>query len=345
MRRFFTLLLVVVAFCTAIIASRGTELKLRVYQSDGQEYERLLSGVDSIKFVNADENKEGVLTVASYKVSDARRIYFSKGNLQFNAKEGMHQTADSTAKGTWRFAENQYDYVGSTNSNISETYDGWIDLFGWGTSGWDSKATCYQPWAISITLSDYYPGESFSNDLTGNYANADWGVYNAISNGGNEPNKWRTLTTLEWKYLFKNNKWTLGYIKTSEKDSSLCYFLIPDGFTEPSGVKVTVISTTLSLSKGFVSVSTSSYAGNSYTTEQFASLEKLGVVALPCGGSRRDSSMSYVGLDGRYWSSSADDLYNSDCAYIFDFNSTSVYSNFSNLRFDGRSVRLVQDVP
>ena len=345
----FTSLLVVLTFCTALFAEETKGVKLKVYRNDGQAYECLLSKVDSVKFIEDDEKTEkesdyivdGALVAASYKVSDSTSVYFSQGNLQFTT-QGSHKTADSTAKGTWRFAENQYDYIGSTNSNISETYTGWIDLFGWGTSGWNSKATYYQPWSKSETYSDYYPGGSYFNDLTDNYANADWGVYNAISNGGNEPNKWRTLTTSEWQYLFKNNKWTLGYIKTTEKDSSLCYFLIPDGFTAPTGVKVTVISTSLSLSNGYVTgISASSYAGNSYTTEQFASLEKLGVVVLPCGGYRDGTSVYNVGSYGCYWSSSADD---SDDAYEFSFGSTLVDSGSSDGRSHSRSVRLVQDV-
>ncbi len=150
------------------------------------------------------------------------------------------------------------------------------------------------------------------------------------------------MTTSEWQYLFKNNKWTLGYIKTTEKDSSLCYFLIPDGFTAPTGVKVTVISTSLSLSNGYViGISASSYAVNSYTTEQFASLEKLGVVALPCGGYRNGSSVNDVGSGGNFWSSSA---YGSSSAYIFRFYSTYVDSSHNYARDNGRSVRLVQDL-
>ena len=284
-----------------------------------------------------DSTEHGMLTYASFKVSDTTSVYFSKGNLQFTT-QGSHKTADSTAKGTWRFAENQYDYIGSANSNISETYTGWIDLFGWGTSGWSSKANAYQPWSKSENPSDYYPGDSESNDLTGSYANADWGVYNAISNGGDEPNKWRTLTKSEWQYLFKNNKWTLGYIKTTEEDSSLCFMLIPETFTAPKGTTVTALSTT----------TTSNYLGgltvpstNKYTTEQFASLENLGVVALPCGGYRNGMSVGGVGSNGSYWSSSACDL---DYAYVFDFYSANVYSGFGNDRSIGRSVRLVQDV-
>ena len=130
--------------------------------------------------------ENGALIKASYKVSSNKSVYFSQGNLQFNAVQGKHATAGKdTVKGTWRFAENQWDVVGDSNKNIAEDYDGWIDLFGWGTSGWSNGAKEYQPWSKSETSSDYYPGDSKSNNLTGNYANADWGVYNAIYNGGN----------------------------------------------------------------------------------------------------------------------------------------------------------------
>ncbi len=285
-----------------------------------------------------NSGKNGALIIASYKVSDSTSVYFSRGNLQFNAGQGKHVTASKdTVKGTWRFAKNQYDYIGSANSNISETYTGWIDLFCWGTSGWKSKANAYQPWSKSESCSDYYPGGSESNNLTGDFANADWGVYNAISNGGNEPNKWRTLTTSEWQYLFQNNMWTLGYIMDST-NSYLCFMLIPETFAAPEGTTVTALSTTTSST--YLSDLTVP-STNKYTTEQFASLEKLGVVALPCGGFRSGTSMYDFGSNGYYWSSSA---YYSYHACGFYFSSTYVSSNDSHRRDSGRSVRLVQDV-
>ncbi len=349
MRKIFTSLMAVLACCT-LFAVETTGVKLKVYRNDGQAYECLLSKVDSVKFIEADEETEkntdsrnfivnGALKVASYKVSATKSVYFSQGNLQFNAMLGEHATADNgTAKGTWRFAENQYDVIGNANENIDSTYTDWIDLFGWGTSGWSSGAKVYQPWAISMMESYYYPGGSYSNDLTDNYANADWGVYNAISNGGNEPNKWRTLTNAEWKYLFQNNKWTLGYIKTTEKDSSLCFMLIPETFTAPEGTTVTVLSTTTSSTYLYNLTVPST---NKYTTEQFSSLEKLGVVAFPCGGHRNGTSLYYVGSFGYYWSSSADGSY---YACDFFFYSVRVDSNSLYYRYSGRSVRLVQDV-
>ena len=285
--------------------------------------------------------KNGALLRAVYKVSDSKSVYFSQGNLQFNAMQGTHATADGkTAKGTWRFAENQYDVIGEENANIDSTYTGWIDLFGWGTSGWNSKATCYQPWSKSTSYYDYYPGGSYSNNLTDTYANADWGVYNAISNGGNEPNKWRTLTNKEWKYLFQNNKWTLGYIKTTDKDSSLCFMLIPEKFTAPEGTTVQVLGTADLTSHSDYDLTVPS--SNKYTTDDFASLEELGVVVLPWGGYRNGTARSYV-EKGYYWESS-------ECgtgrAFVFVFYSTAVSSSnyVGGNRCFGRSVRLVQDV-
>ena len=263
-----------------------------------------------------DSLKHGKLNYASFKVSDTKSVYFSQGNLQFNAAQGTHAVYGGTEEvaGTWRFAENQYDYVGKANSNISESYDGWIDLFGWGTGLYPTKS--------SPSYSDY---GSFT----------DWGV-NAISNGGNEPNKWRTLTVSEWQYLFKNNKWTLGYIKDGD-ESHLCFMLIPESFTAPEGTTVTVLSTSTTSTSMSVSVP----SGNTYTAEQFASLERMGVVALPCGGYRYGATMYGVGSSGYYWSSSA---LNTRYAYEFYFYSMYVDSSYSYRRSYGRSVRLVQDL-
>ena len=132
----------------------------------------------------------GLFTVAS-----GRQVHFSKGNLQFTTT-GQHAVVGGIADGTWRFAEHQYDYVGSSNSQAGENYTGWIDLFGRATSGWNSGRVCYRPYSSSTSPSDYYTGDM------ADYANTDWGVYNAIENGGNAPGMWRTLTKAEWVYLF-----------------------------------------------------------------------------------------------------------------------------------------------
>ena len=62
---------------------------------------------------------EGALK-GQFSVAADEQVFFSQGNLQYQASTD-----------TWRFAENQYDMVGADNKNISATYTGWIDLFGW----------------------------------------------------------------------------------------------------------------------------------------------------------------------------------------------------------------------
>ena len=159
---------------------------------------------------------------ALFFVSETKRVIFSKGYLQFNPTLGTHTRADgTTAPGTWRFAEKQTDYDIKGDTIVSATYDGWIDNFAWGTSGWSgSGATYYQPYDGRINgdvldnpegFSDRHPnlnvydenqfGPQGECDLTGGYAYADWGVYNPISNGGNKPGMWRTLKYDEFKFF------------------------------------------------------------------------------------------------------------------------------------------------
>ena len=141
------------------------------------------------------------------------KVYFSQGNLQYQASTN-----------TFRFAENQWNYIGgsyeanqmgnvngSDNCLVSNIYEGWIDLFGYGTSGWNGGGnTSFEPYAVS-TSSDSF----LDKDLTGDYARADWGVHNAISNGGNKAGLWRTLTKDEWDYII-NGRGGNRYARASQ---------------------------------------------------------------------------------------------------------------------------------
>lgn len=333
MKKLIILIFFITSYCLSTLSQTSSTYQMRVHLTEGGTEVLGLESVDSV-FFTCEQNyyvKNGALISASYKVSDTKSVYFSQGNLQFNAMQGQHETADSVAQGTWRFAENQYDVIGTANKYIDSTYNGWIDCFGWGTSGWNSGAKAYQPWSISTTESDYYLGGDASNDMVGDYANADWGVYNAISNGGGGLNKWRTLTTDEWQYLYKNNKWTLGYVK--DGDSKIfCFMLIPEEFSEPDGVKVEVLNTTNTTLTSMINLNVPST--NTYTIEQFRLLEPLGVVVLPIWGIR-------VAAFGRYWSSSAHAYVNGAYyAYSFDYED----SDYPDSRGNGLFVRLVQEV-
>jgi hypothetical protein len=255
-----------------------------------------------------------------FSVSATHQVHFSQGNLQYQASTN-----------TWRFAEHQYDYVGSANSNISPTYSGWIDLFGWGTSGWDSGAECYQPWSTSILNSDYYPGGSEFNGLMGAYAEADWAWHNAISNGGNETHQWRTLTRSEWVYLLGNRTNASSKRGTGNINGVGGLIILPDSWTQPSGCPQ--FNPSFSSSYG-------DWSRNSYTLAQWAQMESAGAVFLPAAGYRFGTDVSDVGDNGSYWSSTP---YNAHDAYFMNFNSLDLYATYSNGRIGGFSVRPVQD--
>ena len=283
----------------------------------GTTANEITSGI-SVRLV-ADENpnvsKAFDLEGASYKtfsVADGRTVHFSKGNLRYNA-----------ATNTWAFASKQYLCIGEANSNISESYNGWIDLFGWGTSGWsESGATAFQPWSTSTTIEDYYVGGSQTNTLTGDYAQADWGVYNKITNGGNKAGKWRTMTYDEWNYLIgRSGKYGLATIG----GNYVGLVLLPDDWTLPSGVTFTA---------GYGS----GYTTNTYTTNQWQKMEAAGAIFLPAAG-RRSPSIYGVGTKGCYWSSSCPSGGN---VFSMEFDSGDV-NTYGNFRYSGYSVRLVKD--
>lgn len=253
----------------------------------------------------AEGELNGVFTISA----SGGKVQFSQGNLQYQA---------STK--TWRFATNQYDYIGNAagNTSPSSTQTAWIDYFNWGTSGYNHGANCYQPWSTSTTRSDYYAYGSSSKNLydakddNSMRGQADWG-YNAISNGGNTENSgWRILTKDEWAYLINTRSETYRYAKgTIHGTNGLMLF--PDGFTLPTGVSISNANTT--------DVSYTSYSDDTWTA-----LEAAGVVFLPATGLRNGTSVSETGSDGNYWSSTC-------------MNADRVY----NIRFDGSSLNLVNN--
>ena len=261
---------------------------------------------------------DGVLP-GLFSVSETQQVHFSMGNLQYQASTD-----------TWRFTEHQYDYIGSDNSSISSSYSGWIDLFGWGTSGWNSGAVCYQPWSTSDSYSDYYPGGSSTNGLTGTYAEADWAWHNAISNGGNTAHQWRTLTNDEWIYLLRarpnaSDKCGMGYIK------GVCGLIIlPDNWTLPSGC---------SFISGFASGDDLG-TNNNYPLSQWSKMEANGAVFLPAASGRNGYEVSILGHYGSYWSSAPN---NERRAYHMYFYAGKLFATDCNYRSFGFSVRPVQD--
>ena len=280
-----------------------------------------------------------------FSVSATKQVYFSQGNLQYQASTN-----------TWRFAEHQWSKVGtdgwgnvlgSDNCNISPTYSGWIDLFGWGTSGWNSGANCYQPWSTSQDSNDYYPGGSHTNGLIDDYVEADWAYHNAISNGGNAAHLWRTLTYSEWYYLFNTraNAWQkfgTGFIwlpqgVSQRANAVFGLIILPDDWTLPSGCSFDY------------SMYSEDWIDNEYTMAQWAQMEAAGAVFLPSNYYRVGTSV-YADDDTYYWSSTPYGYYRPHLTNIYGYTQVYVLRfvgdmlNFSMAwRYYGLPVRAVRD--
>lgn len=109
-----------------------------------------------------------------FSISPTKKVFFSKGNLQYQASSN-----------TWRFAERQQDFIGKANEESFLRRD-WIDLFGFGTGS--------LPENISKENSDYQHI-------------IDWG--NNIVGIGND-RRWFTLSANEWEYVFKTRRTLSG---------------------------------------------------------------------------------------------------------------------------------------
>lgn len=200
------------------------------------------------------------------KVSDTKYVAFSKGNLRYNA-----------ATNIWSFAANQYDFVGEANKNVSATYNGDIDLFMHGTSGYDSY---------------YAPYYSYMHHYGGDITNTeyDWGVFNKINNGGNQVGLWRTLSQEEWEYLISHN-----IVAKAQIGSTKGMIILPDHFEYPDGIGTIVTDAT--------------YSKNYFNESDWVRMEDNGAVFLPVAGNRGedDNGVIYWNKDGgHYWSTTGE---------------------------------------
>ena len=280
--------------------------------------------------------------------SNGKQVCFSKGNLQFH-----------TTKKIWQFAENQYDIIDNPNVfDYAENSNKWIELFGWGTSGYDHGATCYQPWSRNengkAEPEKYYAyGYQDKNlyncgkNLYDDSGKADWG-YNPISNGGNIENLgWRTLSQSQWDYLFNGRtdaslKW--GYATVEGVHGMI---LLPDEFTDPK-----TNQSTYRADGSFISGKGNIWNTNLYSGTNWQAMQNAGAVLLPCAGERiAGGSITNINGSGNYWSSStyvpqsfSDSQQNMSCNISFYDIAVKTGETTRKYKDYGNSVRLVMDV-
>ena len=285
---------------------------------------------------------EGALS-GKFSVSATKQVVFSQGNLQYQASTD-----------TWRFAEQQWEYVGGKNTGvvyengekcsnklISDTYTGWIDLFGWGTGNAPTKYTG--------TNDDY---TTFT----------DWGI-NKISNGGNADSLWRTLTADEWNYLIRertNADSLFTYATVNGKVGTTDVYiqgvlLLPDDWVTPDGLTVKRLlaagndvswkTTTISAwydAEGYEIKVNEPFTLNSYSDSQWQQLEAAGAVFLPKTFYRDSTTVQDLNISGHYWSTTQRPDYMYD-ALALNFTKTGLSPRGTLSLHFGGAVRLVQD--
>ena len=338
-----------------------------------------------------------------FSVSGSKKVQFSKGNLQWFYGENAHLVDQSSYVspgtqnqyhfngGVFTFADHQYEICADNNygndrgsdriESNKGNYDAdkRIDLFMYATSGYkstknmsDNQTYHYKPFAIY--RGDAYEsiqnpvnlefGPQFGMTGSADYKKSDWGVFNAILNGGDETGMWRTLTYQEWTYLLNTRSNASEKVGVGIVNGCHGVIILPDSWTLPGGLNFTPISavdgnTDVSVIPDNKSLNYN-WSDNDYSTADWALMEAAGAVFLPAAGAKQMDTDGTVKGDNdgsneayviSYWTASTSldgSTVSREYAYALDLGQES--ASTKNWRFDksnrafGRAVRLVSDV-
>ncbi len=128
--------------------------------------------IETNSVLNKNDIPEGAVN-GLFSVRQWKSVFFSKGNLQFQASTGI-----------WRFADNQYDIMRERNWLFSVNNNNFIDLYACGTGDNPIKFSNYREFV-------------------------DWGN-NRVINAGPRRRLWRTLSSDEWTYVFHERNTVSG---------------------------------------------------------------------------------------------------------------------------------------
>ena len=191
-----------------------------------------------------------------FSISETTQVIFAPGNLQYNG-----------ALKKFSFAASQSDKIGSANNQISPTYGGTIDLFGWGTGD--------NPMKNSTVGTDY---ATF----------VDWG--SKMDEAG-----WRTLSFEEWNYLLQKRP-------NANKLYGTCT-IVTSGGTYQQGMIILPDKWDFSVDSVVVEFLNDNYNKHTYFYNDWKKMEERGAVFLPTAGNRMGTTVNGVSAYGRYWTS------------------------------------------
>ena len=250
---------------------------------------------------------------------------FATGNLQHNPKSG-----------DWRFAKQQYQFVGEQNIELGNPdFKGWIDMFGWSTDATDNN------FGVNPSLAkDFY---------NGNFV--DWGT--KMGEG------WKTLTEDQWKYLLYTRANATNLKQIAFVDTVFGVMLFPDNWELPS-------ECTVEPTLNHDDADRYDFYSYNYDLYQWQKMEMAGAVFLPAAGRRCGGYGNKYKIDGTlsdseyklqyetnemacYWTSSkhsdgqrASALFNLQVIGDNDFKYSTLHNGWYGDNNIGQSVRLAK---
>ena len=226
--------------------------------------------------------------------AQGKKVYFSKGDLMYQPSTG-----------TWRFMD-AYETRQIDNSVRfnRETTDKWLNLFGWGASGYVNTVSSYptaQPTSVhtySLGPVQGIYGSIDGNDLAGVNAEYDWAWHNKIENGGNQEHLWRTLSIDEWLYIvnsrseaYKKRFWVA--LQYQDSNIPLGLILLPDQWDRTDLFDNTSLTVA------------NEYEYFNMTLQQITDIVEAGGVLLNTAGMRQVYNLEEK-ISGFYWSVTKD---------------------------------------
>lgn len=207
--------------------------------------------------------------------------------------------------------------VKCNNEAIGNDYDGWIDLFGWGTGS--------TPTLSATDTQQYLTYHEWGNNT----------IQTSTCAG------WRTLTNEEYVYLFHDRANAATLFGLGSVNGVNGVILLPDNWSTPAGLSFTASATRGLEWNGtyYFNEQADNYTHNTYTEAEWARMESAGAVFLPAAGYREGTLVSLVGKAIDYWSASL----HGTMAGGISGNSKRLHPQSDGDLYYGDCVRLVKD--
>ena len=230
-------------------------------------------------------------------VAKGKKVLFAPGNLRYQPSTGK-----------WSFATQQYAVIGEDNKKMKKDYNGWIDLFCWGSADQPIKAN--------------YKAKKF----------VDWGKH-PIMGQANQPNEWRTPTKGEWLYAANERPNAANLLTYATINDVKGVIFLPDTWV-PSSENTYLIFNSEAKQPYF--------KDNILNSGQWEILSASGAIFLPIGPQRYGKKVVEK-YGSEYWTSSFITEKAPEAYAFWILNYVKAGQGFPK-RSEGHFVRLVKDI-